>query len=721
MHRVGVTSAGLVGLAGLLVVLTIVGAASVATGGVAAQETNATAGTNATNTTNETTAPHHENPETVNEQGDDSRVAGWLSSRLSERLRESSIQLSQGQYEIADDALGEEFEDRLGQYVDVAGETDDGGGGGDDENTAQDTANEFEEAQTNQRELVTKRQEYQETFREYREAQRRGEITRARSLARRLQRLAEDIRNRGGNTTRALSSIQNETGVDTSQTEERVTDVVQNVTASQRQVRTETFVETSLRVTTNRTEASFVSPVAVRGRLRTVNETAVANRTVQIHVGQQRKRATTSTNGTFVLPYRPVLVSPSADNVTVSYLPQVTSPYLGTDTNMSLQISQVEPTVTASVRPDEARFGDEIALDVSLSADGRPVPDVPIAATLADRSFGARQGQSQQQTRTNDAGMGQLRGIVTARDPQGEATIEAGVAREDLAIAPQTTTTTLSIGESSTNLSINATAGEGQIVIEGQLTAVSGGQQAIAVPDQSVRVRVGNTVRTVQTDRQGRYEATVAQSGVTASDGTLRVLASFDGDGLNLESASVETRLSVPAGSEGEDGSSGISIPLWAVAGVGLFVVVGVAMLVRRRGETETGQGTEPPTQSVQTERTDTEGETVEESEWWLRDARNALAENESERAVVSAYAAVRTNLIDAFDIDRANTSRELLARCTDHLDTDDETALATLVEVYERAAFAPTLDEDAGQTAVSSAKTLLDVDEDHTAEVADD
>jgi hypothetical protein len=42
-------------------------------------------------------------------------------------------------------------------------------------------------------------------------------------------------------------------------------------------------------------------------------------------------------------------------------------------------------------------------------------------------------------------------------------------------------------------------------------------------------------------------------------------------------------------------------------------------------------------------------------------------------------------------------------------------------VEIYERAAFAPTLDEDAGQTAVSSAKTLLDVDEDHTAEVADD
>ncbi|MDL0130138.1 hypothetical protein PNP59_04195, partial [Halobacterium salinarum] len=79
---------------------------------------------------NSTSPPQQENPNQVNEGGNSEALREYLSSQLSEQLARSSIQISQGQYEDAQDALGEQYSGTLSKYVEVSGGTGGAGTGG---------------------------------------------------------------------------------------------------------------------------------------------------------------------------------------------------------------------------------------------------------------------------------------------------------------------------------------------------------------------------------------------------------------------------------------------------------------------------------------------------------------------------------------------------------------------------------------------------------------
>jgi len=101
---------------------------------------------------------------------------------LAAQLGDGAIQLSEGEYELASEYVGEEYRDRLGQYVDVAGQTE-----------GRVTRSKFEEAGEQQARLSEAVAEYRETKDEYEAAREAGNEDRARELGRELETLADEI------------------------------------------------------------------------------------------------------------------------------------------------------------------------------------------------------------------------------------------------------------------------------------------------------------------------------------------------------------------------------------------------------------------------------------------------------------------------------------------------------------------------------------------------
>lgn len=721
VHRSVGTAAGLTLVLGLLVAVAAVGGVGLATEPVAAQSTN------------ETTI-QHENPESVAQEGDSERVRAWLSGRLTDRLRENSIRISQGQYERADDVFDDEFEQRLGQYVDVAGESGgratSGDGGGEGGDTDDQTL--FERAQSEQTRLAALRAEYDETYTAYLEARQRGDSAAARQHARRLQQLAREIRALGGSVTRTLESIENETGANTEDIQQRVNRTVQNVTRLQEEVQTETFVETELTIRTNRTVASFVTPVRVRGRLVIENGTAVANRSIRIQVGQRAVDTTTGPNGTFAVVYRPTLVRVDAEAVPVRYQPDPTSPYLATTTNASLEIEQIDPSLELAITPKSARFGERFTVEAMLSVDGRAVPGVPIGTTLSGSAVG--------KTTTGTEGTARVEGTVPAGIPPANATVDAVIIPENRAIGPAIASTDLVVRESPTDLSTSARIRSDEIVVEGTLAGVPDDGDTVAVPSQPVVVTVGDITRTVRTDDDGQYEATVAVTAVTESEAEAPVLirAQFDGSGTNLESASAQTRLnasviaasaqtrfnaSMIGDSSGQAGSGSTTDAIvsgWAGLG-GIVVVVlaagGFAWWWRQR-DAEVDETTIGDESGALTEESASMTDPPERTP--LAEARDALSAGDTDQAVIAAYGAVRRTLTERYDSGQTQTPREFLATCEERLDPEASTALHTLTEMYEQTVFAPG-DIEAPSQAVDAAHSLLETATSERGEVADD
>lgn len=738
------TAAGLAAVLGTVIVLATVGAAGVATTEALAQSTN------------ETNITVHEDPETVGERGDLDRVGGWLNTRLADRLRENSLRLSEDQYEAADRLLGDDFQRRLGQYAHVAGET-----GG----VSEETPQAFERARNRQRNLTSTAREFDDTYEDYQEARDRRDTAATRRHARQLTRLAQEAGQQGTGARRALGTIENETGTDTSNIRRRVRNVTRELEETAEEVRVETFVDTRLSVRTNRSVASFTSPAELRGRLRLANGTAVTNRTIRLRIGPSTHRTTTAPDGTFRVTYRPVLIAANATTVPVRYVPRSTAQYNGSGTRLSLRVRQVEPALRTTVAPDRVGYRDAFSADAVLVANGTAVPDVPVVTTLAGQPVG--------EATTDDRGRAVTGTSLDATVPPGDVTVRTTLGVSGRAIAPVTATTTLAVRETSTALTVDASPDGNTVVVTGRLTA--GDDGAKPVPSQDIVVDLGGTARTVRTDSEGRYRATVTRSALSgvAADESAGVRARFDGAGTNLESAAANASVVLPAGSDGgasgdgpivelveaaqesvplveriEAAQESVPLAVWVGLGVlGLLLAAGYgwgrwgpaesppwlanlgepvgAVLARVRAWRRADAETTPATTGGGEESSPAPTEPAEGAEAAdegpLATARDALAAGDSEGAVVAAYGAVRASLGDRFDVGEGRTVRELLAACEDRLDADAYATLETLTDAYERTVFAPGEVEQAGQRAVEAAQTLLEPGPTDSGEPADD
>lgn len=630
----------------------------------------------------------HENPETAGESGDLAAVRGYLTRSLVERLRGSSLQLSQEQYQAARSVLGDDYDESLAKFVDVAGGTE-----------GERAAESLGRAQESQRRLVEDVREFRETQSEYEEARAAGNEARARELARELTRIADDVGEASDSTVESYTVVENATGADLASAKDRTRNVSRQIQAEADEIAAAELEATTLEASLSRQSASFTDPVTVSGRLTTENGTALGGQVIRVRVAERTVQTTTDENGEFSVPYRPVLARTGEVSVAVEYVPGGDSPYLTTSESLALEIRETRANLTLTSAPEMARFDSSVRVEGRLRVNGTPVPSVPVRVTLGGVSLGTVQ--------TTPEGTFSLRARVPADVPAGSQSLTAGVAVEGRAVTAAPATDSVAVSSTPTTLSVDADAADGSLVVEGVLQTANGGTPA---PGRTVELRVdGRTVQTVTTNADGAYRARLSiPEGVAVGD-DVTIEAEFSGAGTNLEPSLASTTATVevvqPAnenenenGGGDSDGEQSLqsSLPVVAVLSVlvGLSLVGGGWYYFRETtAPTVDDDATTSSTTPEETSRR-VPGEDV------LAVAREKVGGDRADfdAAVELAYEAARRALTARMDASGALTHWEFFERARESGVVDDVDAFRTLTERFERASYAPTRssDEDA-------------------------
>lgn len=636
--------------------------------------------------TNNTTV-QHERPDNVSQPGDSQQVSQWLERRLAGQLEGSTTEISQGQYERAKERLGDDYDDRLAQYVDVAGETD---SEADDQ-----TADTLQETQQNQQELANATQEYQDTYEEYQAARERGNETAARQAARELEALSQRISATNQSLGTNYEQLENQTGTETAGAQNAISNTTQTTLARQETVRTETLVETRLRVSTNGSAVSFTDPMRITGQVTTANGTAVANEAARVTVGNRIYRTQTNETGRFTVAYRPVSLPVNATTVTVRYRPQTASPYLGATSTVPVTVTQVSPSLSATVTPTTGGYNDVLETQVVATVAGRPVPSLPVEATLGESSVSAL-----------TTGQGET--VLTPRVPAvispRQRSLRIEHTREDVAISPASTTATVSVTATATNLSVAATPRGDRIQVRGRLITADG--QGVA--GQRVIVSVGDTTQSLGTNRTGWYQVTMTDvsNPQTSNTSAVPVTARFDGSRTNLDSSQAMTTVNVAgvAGRGVDSSDSFLSAGQLLIGSLlGGLMMVGGAVWARRRGS---ASDSAPPDTEAPTPSTAPEASNI--SQQWLERARSTLADENARGATVAAYSAVRSRLAQQGGLSDVLTHREFHTASEAQVEDADSGMLAAVSTAYEQAIFTASIDVETATEAVEAATNLL-------------
>lgn len=677
-----------VSIAAIIVLVSAIVLTGVAGLALAQEEPTATPTDNGTGEATSTPIDQHDDPRNVSEQGDVGQLSDWLSGHLSDRLEGGMVELSQGQYDEVEGLVGDEFESRLTQFVDVAGETN----AEDDDETAASMQSVAED----QREFGEDVQRYHETLAEYRDARDRGDVEAAREHARGLEDLAGDVGNTGNEVRDGYRTIGNATDRDFTDGLGAVDDIVTNVSTTQQEVRRTTFVSTELSAMANRSVASFDRPATIDGRLLVENGSALANRAITVRVGDRESTISTDAEGRFSVVYRPTTLGTDVDSVPVHYRPRADAPYLDSQVNVSLGIESVEPTVAIERAPDSIAFGEKLRVGATVHVDDRPVPGTPGAVAV--------DGQTLARANASTSGEVQVAPTMPADVEAGERTVRVTVGTDDSAISLADASTSVVVEESATNLSVDAGAVGDGVVVSGTLATTDGTD----VPDRSIVVEAGSTSETATTNASGAFEVALPGENLGDPGDEVSVTARFGGEGTNLESASASTTAVVPATGPGDAGSDSLlgEVP-WVLVGgaIGALALLAGTILLFLRWNRASGETTSEPDPI---DSPDDPARTNGDAERWIDAARDALARGDERGAVARAYAASYARLQERLELGDDRTPRELLLVAEGRVDEPVFDALSTVTGAYERMAFAGSRPSGAGDV-LDQARIVVD------------
>ena len=493
----------------------------------------------------------HQNPEEYNEEGDDDGIESWLEGQLAGQLEESAIQIDQGEYDRARDAVGDKYDDQLGQYVDVAGETDNGDNGTDER---------FHEARENQQRLVEILEEYEQTRAEYNEAVEAGDVERARELARRLNELAAELDAVTVELDELYGEIEATTDSNLDEAEEVVQEVRNKTQVEVADVQSSEFTETNIQVSPVSDHIVFYDPLRTTGRLTTEDGEPIANESIQLTVGNQVIETETNATGEFTFSYRPATIPRDTESLSVQYVPSTQSVYLGSETNVSVTVEQAYPHIANLSTPSGLAYNDTVSVSGELLVTDIPVDDGTIQVLVAGQSLGRTKLTNGTFERTVE---------IPASIPDGEHILEVRLPEQERAVAGTSEVRTVTVHETETRLSTNVTRiGSNELEVFGVLETADG----TALTGEQIVLRIdGSTGTTVTTGDDGTFVGTVMAS-EPLSDGTVRVQAVYRGANSNLAGAESETVVG--------DGSTDWTLADTAVVGTGALLVVGGTVIL---------------------------------------------------------------------------------------------------------------------------------------------
>lgn len=655
-------------------------------------------------TQNETdgTPVRHENPVSADDESDPSQVSSYLLDSLASRINKSVIELDRGEYERARRLVGNDYDRRLAQLVDVEGDVD----------VRYET---LRSAQSNQQEFVNTTQNYRQTYEAYVDARQAGDEERARTLARELTRIGENVSRASRELRRDYRTVGRTAGADVNETIARIEEVNRSVAERHRSVLEAAFVGTRLTVETEGEAVSFRNPLVIRGQLRAENGTAIANRDVTLAARSRTATVRTDEEGRFQWRYRPTTLSVDRSTLRVRYVPRDSAPYRASRAWVPVSVSQTTPSVTFAEAPTVVRFGQSVAVRGRITVGTVPVPDVPVAVTLGGQRLGV--------VRTDEAGAFSLREPLPREVVDGDRALAASVALSDRAIASTTETTRVTVDPTETDIGVSSVAVDnGTLELDGTLTTADG----VPISNATVAV-VQDGRRTVKADTgpDGRFRMSVSLERLGADGDSVTVAVRYDGTGTSLASSTVRRDVSL-AGFGGTDRTTvtallslildgspiGVGTPgsgdslttllaamALTTAFTGTVLYTGLRRLSSRNVVEEELDAT-APTPNADGESADQRGERPS-----IAAATDRLERDEPTAAIALAYFAVRQRL----DGHRPERPGQWRFYQSVEGDIDDPEELRRLTELYERAAFAEEdVSQEAATEAVESARRIL-------------
>lgn len=644
-----------------------------------------------------TTTPPHENPATVSESGNPDQVAGYLSSQLSGLLGDSTLNLSEGQYDQARAVLGDDYNETLQQYVEVSGDAD------------SDTVESLRTARNNTRSLIELREEFEQTRSEYEAAVAAGNTSRARRFARELTRLAEQIDSISVQLTDEYADIENATGQELEGQE--TIRLVQETTAEEAQAATTAQLRrTRLQAELNTTRFSFYNPAQLTGQLQTANGTPIRNESVTITVGSRVHTVSTSNAGTFSLTYRPVSASLTTSAFPVSYLPADDSVYLESNATVTGSIMRQTPTTVSVEVPNRTiEYGTPfLVTGRAYAGENTSLGDVPIVATVAGQQVGT--------TTTAPNGSfsfdGRLQSPIIA---SGSQQLRASLPFRNQSLVGSTTTVPVEITPAPTQLTVNTTPPESttaSVTVNGALRLQTGEPLA----GQQIDIFVNGTrIGSVQTTATGQYETTLQQSIVDLPPNAT-ISVQFDGGDTALGPSRASAVLTLPTSASAQSSLIAMITAQPALVGGGtILAVVSAGLLIvslRRESSWLSGEDT-VTSPAAQTSSADVYNSQTNsppsQAQTLLTAAEDALASGDATKAVQIAYSGLRSALADDVAVTGDETHWEFYQKCQ----SGDVNSLSTVYEIttaYELATFASEpISTQAAEETVTAVSTLVD------------
>lgn len=629
--------------------------------------------------------PPHRNPAAVESSSSSAQLEALLRGSIDQDLASSIENLDEGDYELAREQLGEDFEAELRRYAESADEFD-----------AEEQAELFASLESEQEAYIDAVERYDTTRAAYESARESGETARNRELGRELVTAAERVSTTGDRVIDTYRELGNRTDQEFSTRTARIQQRRENASETATTVRAE-FTETSLSVTANRSTVAFTDPIRLSGTVRTTDGSSVDPHRAVIDVANRRYTVAVGSDGGFEVVVEPDGVWMATDGLDVSYRPTNSSTLLESSTTVPLSVAETETRIGIDSTSETASYDSPLMINGTLStAAGEPVPAAPISIRAAGAELAT--------TETTSDGRFSVDATLPATLPAGETDLVARLTPSSRALAGSETDTTVQLVATDPVLSVNATPVEGgdatpRVSVDGQLTSPDGRP----VSDASVTVFVaGEAVGELSTDSEGVFGEEFRLPEGTASGTEITVGATYEPPESNLDPARGSTTVVLPETLLESVGlSSDAAIPLGIGAGVGLVGVLGGAGWWLRRtpdrqeGATDTGQPSSLGRDGIGDEEL-------------LATATTRLDAGDHETAALVAYIAARREFGETVSVPETATHWEWYQACA-AAGVDRLSELETLVEAFEQVVFAPDTAEQsaAASRAVDTARQL--------------
>lgn len=617
--------------------------------------------------------PPHEHPDEIGDGGDLDAIAEWLRAYMSGSLDESAVDIGESEFDLAREALGDDYGARLSQYQSLAEEVD-----------LDRTEETFAETRDTQRNYTDNVEEFEDLLEEYEEALEAGDEEQARSIAEELDALGEEIGELSDELLDRYEELEEWDDIDLSEAR-RSTEQRNETIQSDRDDAVASLTETRISISVKDEGISFTDPANVSGKVINADGESVSDTRVRIELGPDVVETHTNASGAYATDLRPTMAPMETETIEAHHAPEAGSGFRESVANASVDIQQVTPNIEIVEFPSTIAFGENATIEGHIAVDGVPIDGVDLSLVVGDSTVPIT---------SND---GRIEGTFTV---PANASAEHGfilkVTEEGRAIAPAETVVETDVRETPTELSLETVEDEQQLVATGTLET----DDDTGIPGQSVAIAVdGSMVGVAETDEHGEYRknATIPE---VEEDDEVEVVATFDGEGTSLAGSEAEATL-VWTGS-GLPVSRSI---LGVVAFVGVLLVV-VMALAKRRGYLPSAVSffTGPGEQSGEERRERPNEASDQQAVGDLLSIADELQSQHPSRAVEIGYTAVRNHLGDE-PSDRSLTHWEFCNRRV-----ESEAALFDLTEMYERAVFSPSgVDREEARNAVALARSLAD------------